>query len=327
MGTAGTAGPTSVTDPTVRAGSRTGLVVALVSAAAFGTSGAFGSALISAGWSPSAVVLIRVALAAAILAVPAGLALRGHRGILARSRGQVMLFGIFGVACAQVCYFYAVSRLSVGVALMLEYLGVILVVLWMWLRHGRRPRGLTLLGSAVAVAGLALVLDVVGGFRIDPVGVLWGLGAAVGLAVFFVISSRSTDAVPPVAMAGLGLGVGAVVLLLLGLSGVMPLAARFEPVAFAGTTVPWWLLVLGISVIAAVVAYVVGIVAARMLGATMASFIGLTEVLFAVIFAWLLLGELPTAVQLAGGVLIVAGVAMVRIDELRRARRAASLAD
>jgi drug/metabolite transporter (DMT)-like permease len=57
--------------------------------------------------------------------------------------------------------------------------------------------------------------------------------------------------------------------------------------------------------------------AARSLGSKLASFVGLTEVLFAVLFAWLLLGQLPTVVQLIGGVLIVAGVALVRVDELR----------
>jgi drug/metabolite transporter (DMT)-like permease len=49
----------------------------------------------------------------------------------------------------------------------------------------------------------------------------------------------------------------------------------------------------------------------------MSSFIGLTEVLFAVLFAWVLLAELPTAMQLVGGLLILAGVTLVRIDELR----------
>ena len=56
------------------------------------------------------------------------------------------------------------------------------------------------------------------------------------------------------------------------------------------------------------------------LGCRVPRFVGLTEVLFAVLIAWLLLGELPAAVQLLGGVLIVAGVALVRVDELRSAR-------
>ena len=70
-------------------------------------------------------------------------------------------------------------------------------------------------------------------------------------------------------------------------------------------------------VIAAAAAYVLGIVGARHLGSTVASFVGLTEVLFAILFAWLLLAELPTPIQLVGGLLILAGVAAVRIGESR----------
>jgi drug/metabolite transporter (DMT)-like permease len=73
----------------------------------------------------------------------------------------------------------------------------------------------------------------------------------------------------------------------------------------------------GLSLVAAVIAYVAGIAAARILGAKLASFVGLAEVIFAVLIAWLLLGQLPTAVQLIGGALIVAGIALVRIDEMR----------
>jgi drug/metabolite transporter (DMT)-like permease len=70
-------------------------------------------------------------------------------------------------------------------------------------------------------------------------------------------------------------------------------------------------------VLATVLAYVSGIMAARALGSKVASFVSLTEVLFAVVWAWLLLGELPGAIQLLGGVLIVGGVILVRLDELR----------
>jgi drug/metabolite transporter (DMT)-like permease len=75
--------------------------------------------------------------------------------------------------------------------------------------------------------------------------------------------------------------------------------------------------VIGLSLVAAVVSYVAGIGAARILGAALSSFVGLTEVMFAVLFAWLVLSELPSAVQGAGGALIVAGIVLVRIDALR----------
>ncbi len=81
--------------------------------------------------------------------------------------------------------------------------------------------------------------------------------------------------------------------------------------------------VLGLSLVAAVVAYVAGIFGVRLLGAKVAAFVGLTEVLFAALFAWLLLGQVLTPVQLAGGVLVLAGIALVRLDELRTPEPAA----
>jgi len=116
-----------------------GLTLGLVSAAAFGTSGTFAAALIAAGWSPGAAVLARIALAALILTVPAVLRMRGQWRLLRRSAGRVAAYGLLAVAGAQWCYFNAVARIPVGVAVLLEFLGVILVVGWLWLRHGQRP--------------------------------------------------------------------------------------------------------------------------------------------------------------------------------------------
>jgi drug/metabolite transporter (DMT)-like permease len=120
-------------------------------------------------------------------------------------------------------------------------------------------------------------------------------------------------------MAGAGMGVGAVALVVLSLTGLLPWRATYGDVAFAGHRVSWVVPVIGLSVVAAVVSYSTGIAATRRLGAKLASFVGLTEVVFAVLFAWLLLAQLPTAVQLAGGVLIVAGIVLVRLDENRSA--------
>jgi drug/metabolite transporter (DMT)-like permease len=216
-----------------------------------------------------------------------------------------------------VFFFNAVQHLSVGVALLLEYLGTVLVVGWMWLRHGQRPQRLTVIGSVVALVGLAFVIDVLGGGQLDWVGVLWGLGAAFGLATYFVLSSKVDAELPPVAMASAGMSIGAVTLLGLGAVGALPMDASFGTVDFAGHRAHWLVPVIGLSLVAAAIAYVAGIGAARVLGAKLASFVGLTEVVFAMLFAWLLLRQLPTGVQFVGGFLIVAGVALVRVDELR----------
>lgn len=311
-------------DRTTR-GTGRGLVLALVAAASFGTSGTFGTVLSDIGWTPGAAILTRIGIAAMVLTIPALVQLRREwpvmrtRGV-GRARRQLMTVGLSGllaVAGAQLAFFYAIQRLSVGVALMLEYLGVVLVVLYGWLRHGERPRRLTLLGSVTAVAGLTLVLDLPGSHDLDPIGVLWGLIAAVGLATFYILSAQTEDALPPVTMAWASMVIGAAGLGVAALVGVLPLHVGLHSVVLAGHTVSWVVPVLGMSVVAADLSYLTAIAAARRLGARLASFVGLTEVLFAVLFAWALIGQLPELIQLFGGALIVAGIALVRIDELR----------
>lgn len=293
--------------------------LALLSGATFGTSGSFASSLLDAGWTPGAAVTARIVIAALTLTIPALMVLRrSGRSLRAGSR-LMALYGIVVVAGCQLAFFNAVAHLSVAVALLIEYSGILLVVGWLWVSRGHRPRSLTIAGSLVAVAGLALVLNIAGEAAIDPVGVLWALGAAVGLATYFVLSAGDEDSLPPVVVAWGGLAVGGLVLLGAGAAGVLPLQAPRVDVVLQGARVSWLVPVLGLSLIAAVIAFVAGISAARLLGAKVASFLGLTEVLFAVIFAWILLGEALTVPQLLGGALVIAGIALVRLDEFRSA--------
>lgn len=290
-----------------------GLLLALVSAASFGTAGSFAGSLLASGWSPGAAVTTRIAVAAAVLTVPAMVQLRGRWGLLRRNAMVIALFGVLAVAGAQLFFFLAVERVPVGVAILLEYTGVLLVVGWLWWR-GQRPGRLTVAGAVVAMAGLVLVLDLLGAVSLDPVGVLCGLLAAVGLATYFVLSDRVDGQLPPLVMAWAGMVVAAGVLMVAGLVGILPLRAGTADVDISGVQVSWLVPVLGLSVLAASVAYVTGIGAVRLLGSRVASFVGLTEVLFAVLFAWLLLAQQPTAVQAGGGLLVLAGVALVRAD-------------
>lgn len=295
-----------------------GLVCALISCAAFGSSGPFAKALIVTGWSPAAIVLARIGIAGVALLGPALYAVRGRFAELRAQLPLVVTFGALAVAGAQLGYFNAVQRMPIGVALLLEYLGIVLVVLWVWMRSRRRPGARTLVGMALAIAGLVLVLDVLGGLRIDLVGAGWGVFAATGLAAYFVITAGSAGRIPPVTLASLGMLVGALLLLVLGLAGVMPLATTSSDVAIRGADVPWWGAVTELAFVAAAAAYLLGTIGARRLGSTVASFVGLTEVLFAVVLAWLLLGELPGMTQLVGGALILGGVAAVRLGAARR---------
>src|SRR5262249_59879914 len=210
------------------------------------------SSLIEAGWSPAAAVIIRIALAAIVLTVPAVLQLRGRWSLLRRGAGQVAAYGLFAVAGCQLAYFNAIEPMPVGVALLLEYLRAVLVVGWLWVRHGQRPRRLTVAGTVAAIAGLAMVLDLGGSARIDPIGVMWGLLAAVGLALYFLLGAAAGEKpLPPLAMAWAGMGVGAIALAALGWLGGLPLTVTTGDGGFRGPQVSWVVPVLRLSLVAA----------------------------------------------------------------------------
>ena len=298
-----------------RSRTASGLVFALVSSITFGLSGALARPLMESGWSAGAVVLVRVG-GAALLVAPLGvLALRGKWGALRHNAGLVVTYGALAVAGAQFCYFSAVSHMQVGPALLIEYTAPAAVVIWLWLRQGQRPGPVTLVGAGLAALGLVLVLDLLSGADLSVPGVLWALAAMVGAATYFVISADESNGLPPLALAAGGLVVGALVLALLGLVGLLPLDRGSAPVTYAGATVAPWVPLALLALVTAAVSYTTGIAAIRRLGSRLASFVALTEVLAGVVWAWLLLDELPRPVQLLGGVLILAGVVAVKLGE------------
>lgn len=303
-----------------RGGQGAGLGLGLLSAMCFGTSGTFGAALEEADWSPAGAVLARVCVAALALTVPAVLALRGRWPLLRRSARQVVVYGLVGVAACQVCYFNAIARMDVGISILLEYLGIVIVVGWLWVRHGQRPRLLTVLGGVAALGGLALMLNLSGSAGVSLTGVLFALAAAVSMAVYFFQSAATSaanggEALPPVALTWGGMIVGAASIALLGVARIMPLRFASSPVTLLNAQLNWLVPVLGLGVVAAAIAYVTGIGAARRLGAKLGSFVAMAEVLFAAGFAWVLLHQVPTGTQFLGGLLILAGVVAVRLDE------------
>lgn len=300
---------------TTRPGTGPGLVLALVSALAFGLSGALARPLLDSGWSAGGVVLLRIAVGA-LAVLPLGLrAMRGRWHLLRPALPTLVLYGGLAVAGAQFCYFSAVQTMEVGPALLIEYTAPAAVVVWMWLVHGQRPGRVTVLGAAVAALGLLLVLDLFSGADFDLRGAAWALAAMVGAAAYFVISADDRSGLPPMALATGGLVLGGAILGLLGLLRLMPVETSARPVEYAGLEVAPWLAILLLGLVTAALAYGTGIAAGRRLGSRLASFVALSEVVAAVAWAWVLLGQLPAAVQLLGGVLIVLGVVGVRLGE------------
>jgi drug/metabolite transporter (DMT)-like permease len=302
-----------------------GLAFAVASAASFGLSGSLARGLLDAGWSAGAVVLARLGIGALVVAPIAARALRGQWATLRANAWFILVFGAFPVAGAQFAYFSAVQRMDVGPALLIEYTAPAAVVLWLWLRHGERPGPLTVAGAGIAAVGLVLVLDLLSGADLAGAGVLWALIAMVCAASYFVLAAKPRAGLPPVPLAGAGLASGALVLAALGAVSILPMHATTASPVYAGNALEWWLPLVLLGVVTAGLAYCTGIEASRRLGSRLSSFVALLEVVAGVTFAWLLLDQLPSAVQLAGGALIVAGVVVVKLGEKPRARSAANL--
>jgi drug/metabolite transporter (DMT)-like permease len=299
-----------------------GTTFAVAAAASFALSGPLAKGLISAGWTAGSAVTARVLIAAAVLAVPAVVAMRGRWRLLRANAGLVVAYGLIAVAGCQLAYFNAVDHLQVGVALLIEFTSPVAVLLWMWWRHDQRPSRYTAGGAVLAVAGLVLVLDLTSAADLDGVGLAWAFAAMICLAVYWILSADESNGLPGIALAAGGMTFGGLGLLAAGAVGVIPLASTRQDVELAGTMVPWWVTLLVLGGVTAGLAYVLSIAGSRRLGSRLGSFVGLAEAVFGVLFAWLLLSETPLPVQLLGGACILGGVVLVRRGEPRVAEAA-----
>jgi len=137
----------------------------------------------------------------------------------------------------------------------------------------------------------------------------------VGATTYFLMSADRDSGVPPLALAGTGLAIGALALVVLAAVGVLPMHATTHAAAYAIGATPWWQPLLLLGLVTAALAYTTGIAASRRLGSRVASFVALLEVVAGVVFAWLLVDQLPGLTQLVGGILIIAGVVVVKIAD------------
>ncbi|MBZ6284075.1 EamA family transporter [Streptomyces olivaceus] len=288
-------------------GKGAGLGLALASAFAFGGSGVAAKPLIEAGLDPLHVVWLRVA-GAALVMLP--LAVR-HRGLLRRRPGLLAGYGLLAVAGVQACYFASISRIPVGVALLIEYLAPALVLGWVRFVQRRPVTRAAALGVVLAVGGLACVVEVWAGLGFDAVGVLLALGAACCQVGYFVLSDQGSDAgdesPDPLGVIAYGLLVGAAVLTVVARPWSMDWSLLAGSARMDGTPVAAALLLAWVVLVSTVLAYVTGIVAVRRLSPQVAGVVACLEAVIATVLAWVLLGEHLSAPQIVGGVVVLAG--------------------
>ncbi|MEU1302624.1 EamA family transporter [Streptomyces shenzhenensis] len=288
-------------------GKGVGLGLALGSALAFGGSGVAAKPLIEAGLDPLHVVWLRVA-GAALVMLP--LAVR-HRGLLRRRPGLLAGFGLLAVAGVQACYFAALSRIPVGVALLIEYLAPALVLGWVRFVQRRPVTRAAALGVVLAAGGLACVVEVWSGLSFDALGLLLALGAACCQVGYFVLSDQGSDAgeeaPDPLGVIAYGLLVGTAVLTALARPWTMDWSVLSGTARMQGGAVPALALLAWIVLVATVAAYITGVLSVRRLSPPVAGVVACLEAVIATVLAWVLLGEHLSLPQLAGGVIVLVG--------------------
>jgi drug/metabolite transporter (DMT)-like permease len=243
------------------------------------------------------------------------LALRRVRALRLQSSEipGLLLYGIVGVGLLQVTYFVALDRLPVGIALLLEYLAPLLIALWAWLVQHRPVRARLWPALGLALLGLALVAQVWDGDALDPVGVLMGLAAAACFATYFLAGEHLVQDRDVVTLTFWGFAVSAMFW-----SIVRPWWT-FDASVLGGSTdvfaemvAPVWILVTWVVLLGTLVPFGAETAALRYLPATIVSLIAMLEPVGAAALAWVWFGESLTAVQIIGGIAVIAGIVLAQ---------------
>jgi drug/metabolite transporter (DMT)-like permease len=300
-----------------------GVAAVTVASLLFAVNGTVSKLALQAGLSPTRLVELRsvgsaVVLVAAMLVVTPRA--RRPRG---RELAAVALLGVVGMAMVQWLYFVAISRLPVGLALLVEYTAPLLVALFARFVLHEQVRARVGWALAACLAGLALVAQVGDGVTLDAVGLLAAGGAAVSLATYYLLGDRlvrSRDALSTQTWSMIFAAAFWLVLQPFWTFDATVLGDDVAlPGALTGLTWPLGLLVAWVVVLGTVVPYVMILFGVARIGAARAGLVGMIEPVGASAAAWVVLGEAMTTVQLIGGAVVLAGVTLAETARYRPA--------
>jgi DME family drug/metabolite transporter len=299
-----------------RAASRRGLLLIMLAAVLWGTVGITTKTLYGlAETNPLSIGFFRLAFSTPVLLSACWRAL-GRRmfRIPARDLGLMLLIGAL-MALYQVCYFAAIARVGVAIAVLVTLCTApVMVALLSSILLGERLTGAVLLSLTCALAGTAMLVwvgpDADGGRRDTLAGVLLALGSAFGYTVLTLCSRALAGRYHPLQPIAVGFAAGALILL------PFALATGFV----ISYSAPGWALLLYLGLVPTALAYVLFLTGMRQITATIASIVTLIEPLTATTLAWLLFGERLGPLGLLGAALLLGAIGLLYHGEARRAQ-------
>lgn len=292
-----------------------GLVVG--GAALFVVNAGVSRVALRAGVDPALLTSLRTTGSALLFLAFAALtdrsALRLPRG---RELLMLLLLGIVGVAGVQWTYNIAIDRIPVGMALLLEYLAPVLVVLWARFVQRQQVRRTMWIAVAMTLLGLALVAQIADGLAFDGIGMLAGLAAAVCFAVYFLVGEHGVREADPIRVVVWAFGFAALAMNLVrpvwtadGLDASANLLGALD-----AYEVPLWAVLAWIIVLGTLAPFFMELSALQYLPATVVTMVATLEPVGASALGWVWFGESLDTVQILGGLLVVAGIALAQLS-------------
>jgi drug/metabolite transporter (DMT)-like permease len=279
-----------------------GPLLCLLSAAAFGAMAIFGKLAYDAGVGIGDLLLLRFAFAAAaLLAIAAGMG--AFRGVSRRSALAALGMGAIGYATQSGLFFGALERMDASLLALVLYVYPALVLAGAVVLGRERATARRVVALVVASAGTALVLAGAASGALDALGTAMAFGAAVAYTAYILTGDRVVAGVSPVALAAL-VCTGATVTF-----GVAALVRGGPELGFGAEGFAWIGAIALVSTVGAILAFFAGL--ARV-GPSAASILSTLEPVVTVGLAAAAFGESLTAVQLAGGALVLAAVVVMQ---------------
>jgi drug/metabolite transporter (DMT)-like permease len=295
---------------------RVGYLLLIPGAALFGIGGSVSKVVLEAGIAPARLAALRCTLGALVLVAVLAVVSPARLRLTRREVPTLALLGLSGAALIQWLYFVAIDRLPVGIALLLEFTAPAIVAVYSRLVLGTQLPRRVWLAIGVALGGLALVAQVWRDTGLDPVGVLAGFGAAACLAVFYLLGKHSLARRDPISLSCWILVFASLFWAVAQPWWDFDLAVLTERTSMLGAldsaVVPVWVPLAWVVILGTLVPYALEMGALHHLSPTTTGVVGMLEPVVAAGFAWWWLGESLGAVQIAGAVFVLAGIAVVQ---------------
>jgi drug/metabolite transporter (DMT)-like permease len=234
-----------------------------------------------------------------------------------RDAAYLAVFGVCGLALAQFLYFVSITRLDIGIALLIANLAPVLIALWARFFAGERVRRRLWVGLALALAGLTLVVELWSGITLDGVGLATSLLTALSYAIFILMADhRLAQGGDVYSLLAWGFVFAAVFWALAQPWWSFPFDVLARDASLLGrledVSLPVWALGAYVIVLGGVVPFSLLVSALRHVPPTRAVIVAMSELVLAGIVAYAWLGEELGRPQIAGGILVLAGIVLAQ---------------